>query len=270
MFFSRQLFQQKFIWILGLHLWIIFGLSPHQQSAAETSHSSTQSPPSANELLKESDRSRGAVEESGGVTWKAHILSEERGMQTNIEYLIKVKGDNALAEALSPARNKGQLTLFNRRQVWFYKPGLKKPISVSARQKLSGQAANGDIASTQYARDYFGQIVGEDIINGIPTYRLKLKAQSKDITYDQIDYWISKEKKLGVKAEFLTLSGEVFKRASFEYKNHLTMGGRSYPFISKMIITDAKNPKNFTVLNYQNPQEDRHSLNIFNVNNIMR
>lgn len=225
---------------------------------------------SAESLLKESDRARGAADQTEGISWKAHIHTEDNGNVSNIDYLIKVRGDNALAEALSPPRNKGQISLFNNRSVWFYKPGLKKPVSVSPRQKLSGQAANGDIASTNYARDYIGKIVGEENLDGVQTYKLELKAKVKDVTYDQILYWISKEKRLAIKADFLTVNGAPFKRATFQYDNHLALGGASFPFVSKMSIVDVNNEKNLTTLSYQEPKEEKHSANIFNINNIIR
>ncbi len=224
----------------------------------------------ANQLLIESDRARGAIEISQGITWKAKIHSEDNGNKSDIDYLIKVGGDNALAEALAPPRNKGQMTLFNKRNVWFYKPGLKKPMSISPRQKLSGQAANGDIASTHYARDYQAQVSGEEMLNGIKTIRLTLKARSPDVTYDQITYWIRLDQKLAVQAEFLTLSGQPFKKAEFEYQNHIQIGKKSLPFISKMKITDIKNSQNFTVFDYLTPKEEAHSSHMFNVNNIVR
>ena len=43
-------------------------------------------------------------------------------------------------------------------------------MSISARQRLTGLAANGDIASTNYARDYEGTIVGEEVVDGEPTW----------------------------------------------------------------------------------------------------
>lgn len=225
---------------------------------------------SAESLLKESDRARGAADQTEGISWKAHIHTEDNGNTSNIDYLIKVRGDNAIAEALSPPRNKGQISLFNHRNVWFYKPGLKKPVSVSPRQKLSGQAANGDIASTNYARDYIGKIVGEENLDGVHTYKLELKAKAKDVTYDQILYWISKNKRLAIKAEFLTVNGAPFKRATFQYDNRLSLGEKTFPFVSKMSIVDVNNEKNMTILSYQEPKEEKHSANIFNINNIIR
>ena len=105
--------------------------------------------PSAEDLLKDSDRARGAMDD--GITWDIDVEeSNADGGSNKVSYLVRVLGNDALAEAIAPARNKGEMMLFNDRNLWFFKPGLKKPVSISARQKLMGQAANGDIASTQY------------------------------------------------------------------------------------------------------------------------
>jgi hypothetical protein len=112
--------------------------------------------------------------------------------------------------------------------------------------------------------------VGEENLDGVQTYKLELKAKVKDVTYDQILYWISKEKRLAIKADFLTVNGAPFKRATFQYDNHLALGGASFPFVSKMSIVDVNNEKNLTTLSYQEPKEEKHSANIFNINNIIR
>src|SRR5690554_2215862 len=116
----------------------------------------------AEELLSASDRTRGSAASAEGIAWKAEVISHENGETTKATYLIKARENNAIAEIIAPARQKGETILFNDRVLWFYKPGLKKPVSISARQKLMGQASNGDIASTHYARDYEGKIVGEE------------------------------------------------------------------------------------------------------------
>lgn len=227
--------------------------------------------PQAEDLLKASDRARGAVAASEGITWKISVSSKEGSSSNEVKYLVQVKGDDALAEAIDPPRNKGELMLFNNRNLWFFKPGnTKKPLAISPRQKLSGQAANGDIASTNYFRDYSGSVVGEEKVNGVDVWKLNLKAKSKSMTYDQITYWISKKDKLGVKADFLTVSGEIFKSATFEYKNKMQLGSDSYPFVSKMVITDALNPKNVTTIEYQSPKQEKHEDSKFNVNNLAR
>jgi hypothetical protein len=133
-----------------------------------------------------------------------------------------------------------------------------------------GQASNGDIASTNYARDYDGTFSGSEKVDGQDTWKLDLKAKAKNVTYDRIRYWVSKKDRLGIKAEYLTVSGDVFKRATFEYKNKLEEGGKSYPFVSKMVISDAVNKSLVTTLNYKLPRREKHAESLFNVNNLVR
>ena len=111
------------------------------------------SDPAAVDLLSDSDRARGSAAVADGISWEVAVESNDGSAQNVVTYALKVKGSDALAEAIAPARNKGETMLFNDRNIWFFKPGLKKPVAISPRQKLMGQAANGDIASTNYARD---------------------------------------------------------------------------------------------------------------------
>jgi outer membrane lipoprotein-sorting protein len=187
-----------------------------------------------------------------------------------VTYEIKVRGNDALAEAVAPARQKGEMILFNDRTLWFFKPGIRKPVSISPRQKLMGQAANGDIASTQYFRDYDGTLAGEETVGGTPAWKLELKAKGRNVTYEGIRYWISKKDRLGLKAEFLTVSGDVFKTAEFKYGNAISLKGETLPFVSEMLIRDARNTANETVIRYRKPREATHAASLFNVNNLVR
>jgi outer membrane lipoprotein-sorting protein len=226
--------------------------------------------PSANELLTASDRSRGTANALKGLTWTTKVASTENGATLDVTYEVKVLGNDALAEVQDPPRQKGEVVLFNDRTLWFFKPGLRKPVNISPRQKLIGQAANGDIVSTQYARDYAANSVVAETLNGKPTWKLMLKAKAKNVTYDQIRYWISQKDRTAVRAEFLTLSGEAFKIADFHYGNTLSVNGTAVPFVSEMQITDANNKKNVTVLTYKKPHEAAHSAGLFNVNSLMK
>lgn len=222
------------------------------------------------ELLKVSDRSRGAAAALEGVSWNSEVKASEDGEESKVTYLVKIRGTDALAEAIDPPRQKGELALFNDRTLWFMKPGLKKPVSISLRQKLMGQAANGDIASTNYARDYDPTSTKTETINGHKVWVLELKAKAKNVTYDRIRYWITDREKLAVKAEFLTVSGKLFKTAEFKYGNKITLKGKQFPFVMEMKITDANNAKNVTTITYRNPREDAHPTGIFNVNNLVK
>lgn len=226
------------------------------------------STPSALELLQDSDRARGGLAE--GVTWTVEIASTEEQVTSTRAYLVKARGTDALAEATAPPRAKGEQLLFNDRTLWFLKPGLRKPVSISARQKLSGEASNGDIASTNYARDYEGTVVGEEPVGDEVAYKLELKAKAPNVTYEGIRYWVSKRRRLALKAEFLTVSGECFKTATFEYRNSLVVGGKPVEFISAMTITDAMGSGAVSVIHFAAPRAEAHAPGLFNVNNLVR
>jgi outer membrane lipoprotein-sorting protein len=220
------------------------------------------------ELLKASDRARGSLD--SGLTWDSEVTTVEDGETSVRKFKIKAKGVNANVEALEPSRNKGEIYLFNDRTMWFFKPSLKKPVAISSRQKLTGQAANGDIASTQYARDYTPKLERTETIKGEKVYVLMLKAKANNLTYDKIRYWVSDKTKRAIKAEYLTLQGKPFKRATLEYGNKLNVKGKKIDFVSKMEIVDAKIPKNKSIIRYINPRLEEHKENLFNVNNLKR
>jgi hypothetical protein len=224
--------------------------------------------PTADALLRDSDRARGGV--ATGITWNATVESEDEGRRTTRSFLVKARGNDALVEALAPARNKGEVMLFNDRILWFVKPGLRRPVSISARQRLSGDASNGDISSTNYARDYEGAVAAEEVVGGEPAYRLELKARATNVTYDRIRYWISARQHLGLKAEFLTVGGDVFKTAEFEYGNTLRSPAGSYPFVSRMTIRDATGAGTVTRILFDAPRSEAHPVTMFNINNVVR
>lgn len=219
-------------------------------------------------LLKASDRARGSVQ--GGIQWEATVISEDNDEKSERTFIVKAQGDNAYVEAISPAKYKGEVYIFNDRNMWFYKPSLKKPVSISARQKLSGQAANGDIASTNYARDYTPEIEKIEKIDGNNIYVLLLKGKSKNLTYDKIRYWINEKTKLAIKAEFLTLQGVPFKRGEMAYGEKMKIDGETIPFVSELIIVDVKFPKNKSTIKYRSAQLKSVTNSLFNVNNLTR
>jgi hypothetical protein len=183
---------------------------------------------------------------------------------------VKARGHNSLAEFTSPPKVKGQKLLMLDRNMWFVKPGLRKPVPISPRQKLMGGAANGDIASTNYAGDYEPASMSDGDVNGEPCYLLDLRAVNKKVTYDRIMYWISKQRLVGVKADFYTVSGKRFKSATLEYDNSITVNQSTRPFVSKMIITDPVIKENITVMSYGKVTIKKIPDSAFNLNLLVR
>jgi outer membrane lipoprotein-sorting protein len=158
--------------------------------------------------------------------------------------------------------------LFNDQSLWFYRNGLRKPVTLSRRQRLTGQAANGDIAATDYAGNYTATVQGEEKVDGEDSYKMLLKSKNANNTYDQIRYWVSKSRKLALKAEFLTLQGEPFKRATFKYDNTVATATGTIPFVSEMRIEDGEFKNNYSVIRYKSPSEKSLGHSIFNVGNL--
>ena len=111
---------------------------------------------------------------------------------------------------------------------------------------------------------------GEESIDGALCWRLELKAKAKNVTYDRIRYWVAKDQRRALKAEFLTVSGEVFKTATFEYGNVVTLAGAPVDFIKSMTIKDAMGSGAVSVLRFGPPKSDAHAPSLFNVNNVVR
>lgn len=194
--------------------------------------------PNAQELLKRSDHARGGG--LPGIVWEIRVVSREEGRVFDEQILeVRAVDDASVAETLSPPRFKGSRLLQVERNMWLTRPGLSKPIPISPRQRLSGEASNGDIAATNYAADYDAVISGEENLDGEACEVLNLTARNKRATYDRVRYWIAVKREVGVKAEFLSLSGKLMKTATFEYGNGIDFEGRKLPFISKMTIKDA-------------------------------
>jgi len=222
---------------------------------------------SPKEILTKADEARGNAE---GVEWEIDIKSIEAGRQQERTIRVTAREFNSLAEFLAPPNVKGQKLLMLDRNMWFAKPGLSKAVPISPRQKLVGGAANGDIASTNYAGDYKIAQTSEEVVNGEPCHLFDLTAVDKRATYDRIRYWISKERLAGLKAEFYTVSGKMFKTAAFEYKNSITTGGKPRDFISRMVITSAVLKEDVTTMNYRKVLIKKVPDSVFNLNLLVK
>lgn len=227
--------------------------------------------PSTAEILAATDQVRGGG--VPGVQWDLKIVtsdpdsdagSNERQLQ------VRAAGDNSVAETTYPPRAAGARLLQLGRNMWYGRSDLQKPVSISSRQKMMGPAANGDIASTNYSKDYNATLLREEEVDGEPAYVLDLVGKSKFCTYDRIVYWISKERLVPVKAEFYTVSGKVLKTAKFETDNAIVLDGRKQAFVSRMVIQDAINSDNVSVLEYSNIKVGAFARDVFSVASLTR
>ena len=199
-------------------------------------------------VLAETDRARGGG--LPGIEWSLKLSSTEGEDQEVRGINVIAVDDSSLATTIYPPRMKRGKLLQVDHNMWYGRPDLRKPISISPRQRMSGPAVNGDIAATNYYGEYTPTLLREEKVGDEDTWVLDLVGKNKWVTYDRIVYWVSKKRLVAVKAEFYTVSGKLIKTAVFEHDNSIVYDNRKTPFVSKIQIHDAINTNNHSVLEY--------------------
>ena len=220
------------------------------------------------QILQEADKARGNL---GGIVWDVGIDSIENGRNTAMTFNVQARAFDIIAQTIAPPKNKGNKILMLKGNMWFYKPDLSKPTPISQRQKLSGNAAYGDIAATNYAEDYEPTALPDEVLNDEDCYVFSLAAKSKKTTYDKITYWVSRKRLVGVKADYDTVSGKKFKSSTMEYNCEVDgEDGKKQAFISKMVIADAITAGNQTTMTFANPVFKEIPSSVFDLNLLVK
>jgi outer membrane lipoprotein-sorting protein len=211
--------------------------------------------PDAQQILAASDAVRNPGKPFGLVTM---LVEYRNGKQTGSNTLaIYSKADaqsgqfRSLIRFAAPARDANKLMLKNGNDLWFYDPSSKVSIRISPQQRLLGQAANGDVVTVNFARDYKADLAAEeDIQDGERqtrhTYKLALTANSPDVTYHHIDIWIDAANNRPVKGRFYAESGKLLKTAYF--RRYQLQLGVERP--TETVIIDGLDPNWVTVMQY--------------------
>lgn len=170
----------------------------------------------ASDLLAEIDKYRNP---SDAYQMQVKIVSSNEKEESS--FLVYLKGNNkTLIKVLGPKKMMGRNMLMIGENMWVYVPNIRRSVRVSLNQKLTGEAANGDISRMRWAGDYSHKIEKKDN----KQWELFLEATKEGLTYSKIRVWIDANDKRPLKAEFLTLSGKIIKTATYEdYKKTLGM-----------------------------------------------
>jgi outer membrane lipoprotein-sorting protein len=155
------------------------------------------------------------------------LIEYHNGQQTDTSTLqVYAKGDSAsgqyrnLIRFAAPARDMNKLMLKNGNDLWFYDPASQASVRISPRQRLLGQAANGDVVTVNLAKDYHAESLGEeDVQDGDRELRhchhLALSAVAADVTYNRIEMWVERDTNHPVKSKFYAESGQLLKTAYY-------------------------------------------------------
>lgn len=210
---------------------------------------------SADEILVASD----AIRNPGRPFSVTVTLTEFRaGKQVDTNTLISYSRTqqeggqfSSLIRFVLPARDAGKLMLKNGSDMWFYDPVSKASVRLSPQQRLIGQAANGDVATVNLARDYKAAMAGEEEIKdgdgqSRKTYKLTLAASATGVTYSNIEMWVDTQNSRPIKARFFAESGRLLKTAY--YRKYQLQLGAERP--TETVIIDGLNPQSVTIMRF--------------------
>jgi outer membrane lipoprotein-sorting protein len=121
-----------------------------------------------------------------------------------------------LVRYVEPPRDAGKIVLLDGRNLWFYDPSSKASVRISPQQRLIGQAAVGDVLTTNFVVDYSGTLLGDETIADADRqqrtcWHLDMKAASATATYNRIEYWVEHGSFLPIKAKFYSDSNRLLK-----------------------------------------------------------
>jgi outer membrane lipoprotein-sorting protein len=211
--------------------------------------------PSPDEILRRSDEIRNPSE---SYVMKVKVTSSDADPAV---YDVSLSGNSrTLVKTLEPARDKGRNLLMLDEQMWAYIPNLKRAVRVPMRQKLTGQAANGDISRMRWSGDYDATIEKEDA----QAWVLHLHARKKGLTYDQLRVWIHKADFHPLKAEYLTLQGKPLKLATFT--GYRMLAGKVRPTLIR--IQDALRPSERSTIQIEEMTVKHVPLSLFQQSNL--
>ncbi|MEB0138158.1 MULTISPECIES: outer membrane lipoprotein-sorting protein [unclassified Undibacterium] len=154
---------------------------------------------------------------SGNLQIDTHITTVQRdgSVEKERDYLVySQQARQSLVLMQSPAE-KGQKVLMSGDDFWMILPGSQRPMRITPMQKLLGDAAIGDIATTSWAGDYDGKLIGEEQCEAQRCWHLSLAANRTSLAYQHMELWLSKQHYLPLKADLYVQSEKLAKQARF-------------------------------------------------------
>lgn len=164
-----------------------------------------------------------------------------------------------------PANDRGKLLLRNDNILWFYDPKSKASVRMSPRQRLLGNASNGDVITSNFTLDYHAELKGEETITDgerqqRQAWKLELNSISEFAPYKRVELWVDKENDRPLKGKFYGNSGKLLKVAW--YRNWQTVFERVRP--TEVVIGDGFNPNKVTLMQMRLYRQKELPLSWFN------
>lgn len=210
---------------------------------------------SAHEIVEHTDQIRNP---SGAFRFDAQITEFRSGIARDTMWVaIHSKPDESggqfrsLVEIHQPVRDRGKLVLRNGNSLWFYDPFAKNSVRISPQQRLLGQASNGDVMTTNFAKDYQSKLIAKEKVKSADKivhdcFRLEMIATNSEVSYPRIEYWVDSDSFRPIKGRFYAESGRLLKTAY--YRQFKSILGEHRP--TEVIIIDGVDRKKVTRMKF--------------------
>lgn len=205
----------------------------------------------AKDLLEEIDSFRNP---SSSYSMKVRIKSSTETEDSLFNVFLK-GNDKTLIKVEAPKKMLKRNMLMIGENMWVYVPNLKRSVRISLNQKLTGEAANGDISRMRWAGDYSYKVTKKDS----KEWLLDLEALKSGLTYARIKVTVDAKDKRPLRAEFLTLSGKTIKTATYE--NYKMLLGKIRP--QKIHIVDNLKKDNYSDILIEDMQSKEYPDTLF-------
>ncbi len=144
--------------------------------------------------------------------------NDEESNEANIRVYLYDK-ERSVVAFLSPERLMDNKYLVISNNTWIYEEGLMRPIRISPRQKLFGEAGIAETAGIDYCQDYIISSKNENE----EQYILELEARDENTAYQQAKLWISKDEVQINRVLLRALNGQPLKELI--YTNYQDING---------------------------------------------
>jgi len=162
--------------------------------------------------------------------------------------------DYYLIYITSPARDKGQVFLKRKLELWNWMPSIgrmiKLPPSMMMQSWMGSDFTNDDLLKqSSLVIDYEHTIVAEEKVEDLETWKIEfIPKPDAPVVWGKITMWITKAHYLQIKVEYFDETLELIN--TMIGSNIKNVGDRMLPMKMEMIPADK--PGNKTVLEYSN------------------
>ncbi|MCK5782100.1 MAG: outer membrane lipoprotein-sorting protein [Flavobacteriales bacterium] len=170
-------------------------------------------------------------------TWKRSVEMKSwgRGMDYSMTYIT------------SPARDKGQVFMKRKTEMWNWMPSIgrmiKIPSSMMSQGWMGSDYTNDDILKeSSIVHDYHHEIVAEEKVEGFDCYKIELTPNEEAaVIWGKVLMWIVKDKYIQVKSEFYDEDEDLVKsNLAYDFK---MMDGRVIPTRIEIVPADEEGKK---------------------------